>query len=75
MSALVTLEPGEDIVEPIAILLFAFLCNIGYTLGWFSELFVKRSTTYGPKMFKFGLIFTLFMVMLPAMIHFVFFLF
>lgn len=75
ISALVSLQPGEDLVEPIAVLLFAVLCNIGYTLGWFTELFVKRSTTYGPKMFKIGLIFTLFVVMLPAMIHFIFLLF
>jgi len=75
MSALVTLEPGEDLVEPIAVFFFVVLCNIGYTLGWFTELFVKKSNTYGPKMFKFGLAFTLFMVMLPAIIHFVFFLF
>lgn len=75
MSALVSLQKGEDLVEPIAVLLFAIVCNIGYTLGWFTELFVKRSITYGPKMFKFGLAFTLSIVMLPAIIHFVLFLF
>ena len=75
MSAIVTIEPGEDLVEPLAIIAFATLCNIGYTLGWFTELFVKKNQTYGPKMFKLGLFFTLFFVMLPSFIHIIFFLF
>ena len=48
----VHLEPGEDFYEPIMIPIFAFLCNVGYTLGWLTEIFIKRSLTYGPKMFK-----------------------
>ena len=63
------LLPSEDFVEPIVILLFAFLCNVCYTFGWITEIFIKKNTTYAPKMFKFGLFFTLFWVLLPAIIH------
>jgi len=69
MSSLVNLHPGEDLQEPIVTIGFVFLCNIGYTLGWLIEIFKKKSVTYGPKMFKFGLYFTLFFVFLPAVIH------
>ena len=64
-----TLEPSEDFAEPFAILLFALLCNICYTFGWITEIFAEKSTSYAPKMFKFGLFFTLFWVSLPAIIH------
>jgi hypothetical protein len=67
-SGRVNLEPGEDFYEPIMIPIFAFLCNMGYTLGWLTEVFIKRSLTFGPKMFKRGLYFTLFWIFLPSTI-------
>jgi hypothetical protein len=67
-SGRVQLEAGEDLYEPIMIPIFAILCNIGYTLGWITELFIKRTVTFGPKIFKIGLYFTLFWVFLPAAI-------
>ena len=67
-SGRVQLEPGEDFFEPIMIPIFAFLCNMGYTLGWLTEVFIKRNLTYGPKMFKRGLYFTLFWLFLPTTI-------
>jgi len=75
MSAIVAIEPGEDLVEPLVVIAFAIICNISYTLGWFTELFVRKNQTYGPKMFKLGLLFTLFFVMLPSFIHLIFFIF
>jgi hypothetical protein len=72
MSSLVNLQPGEDLQEPIAIIGFAFLCNLGYSLGWLTEIFKNKSTIYGPKMFKTGLYFTLFFVFLPAVLHIIF---
>lgn len=72
MSSLVNLKAGEDLQEPIAIIGFAFLSNLGYSLGWLTEVFKKKSTTYGPKMFKIGLYFTLFFVFLPAVLHIIF---
>jgi hypothetical protein len=65
-SVRVQLEPGEDFYEPIMIPIFAFICNVAYTLGWLTEIFIKRNLTYGPKMFKRGLYFTLFWVFLPS---------
>jgi len=62
------IEPGDDVIEPIMIPIFAVLCNIAYTLGWLTEVFINRSLTYGPKMFKRGLYFTLFWVFLPSTI-------
>ena len=67
-SGRVELEPGEDFYEPIMISIFAILCNLGYTLGWLTEIFIKRSLTYGSKMFKIGLFFTLFWIFLPMII-------
>ena len=72
MSSLINLAPGEDLQEPFAIIGFIILYNLGYTLGWLSEIFNKKSKTYGPKMFKIGLYFTLFWVFLPAIIHIIF---
>jgi hypothetical protein len=72
MSALINLEPGEDLQEPLAIIGFAILCNLGYTLGWLTEIFKEKTKTYGPKMFKIGLYFTLFWVFLPAVLHILF---
>ena len=72
MSAFVDLEPSEDLIEPFAIFGFAILCNLGYTLGWLTEVFNKKDKTYGPVIFKIGLYFTLFWVFLPAVLHIVF---
>ncbi len=68
ISCFTTIQNGEDTVEPLVILAFALVCNIGYTLGWITELMTSKSNTYGPKMFKFGLFFTLIVVLIPALI-------
>ncbi|TGD58140.1 hypothetical protein [Flavobacterium humi] len=70
-SLLVNAPPGQDMVEPFAIMGFGIACNLGYTLGWLTELFVKNDPAYGPKMFKTGLYFTLFFIFLPLAIHIV----
>lgn len=69
ISAMVNPPPGEDLVEPFAIIGFGILCNLGYSLGWLTELFIKRDNTYGPKIFKTGTLFTLFFIFLPLVIH------
>lgn len=61
-------KPGEDLFEPIMIPIFAILCNMGYTLGWLTEIFLTSSLNFGPKMFKRGLLFTLFWIVLPTAI-------
>ena len=60
---------GDEGLEPLGIFVFAFLCNVCYTLGWFTEIFIPKCTTYGPKMLKIGTGFTLAVVLFPALIH------
>jgi hypothetical protein len=68
------LQPGEDAVEPLAILIAPFIINILYTLGWFTELlarmanptFFAYSVTIRPLMFKLGLAFSFFVVSIPS---------
>ena len=36
---LAVVPDGEDLIEPIAILFFAVICNICCTLGWIVEVF------------------------------------
>jgi hypothetical protein len=69
ISTIVNVKPGEDLVEPFAIIGFGILCNLCYSLGWLTEIFRKKDERYGPKMFKVGLYFTLFFVFLPLTIH------
>lgn len=69
LSLLVELEPGEDLIEPLAMIAFAFLCNVCYTFGWFTEIFIDKSKTYGPSMFRFGLIFTVVCVFIPPLFN------
>ena len=71
ISAIVNVQPGEDLIEPFAIIGFGILCNLCYSLGWLTEIFRKKDKKYGPKMFKVGLYFTLFFVFLPLAIHIV----
>ncbi len=75
MSAIVNVPPGEDLVEPFAIIGFGILCNLAYSLGWLTELFIKRNNNYAPKMFKIGMLLTLFFIFLPLAIHIVLWIF
>jgi len=71
---IVKLKPGEDLIEPIAILGFVFICNITYTFGWLIEIIGIKSKKYGSKMFKIGLYLTVFLVVIPAIVPIVNFL-
>jgi hypothetical protein len=69
------LKPGEDAVEPMALFTAPFLINGFYTLGWIVELAVRwfRPVTgqdLGPRLFKLGLGFSLFLISLPAITWF-----
>ena len=68
MLIIVDVKPGEDLQEPLAIIGFGILCNLGYTFGWLTEIARKKTKTYGPLMFKIGLCFTLFFVFAPAIL-------
>ncbi|HJZ67081.1 MAG TPA: hypothetical protein VKF81_02965 [Blastocatellia bacterium] len=66
------IEPEEDVVEPIALLLAPVAMDVCYTAGWAVEAFLYRSycegeNVLGPDLLRFGLRFSLFLVTLPAM--------
>lgn len=70
------LKPGEDAIEPLALLMAPVLINMAYTSGWMAELFLyfvwrQKSSALGPAFFQLGLSFSICVVMLPAMFWFV----
>ena len=67
------LRPGEDAVEPLAIMITPVLFNIWYTLGWLMEVPArladpKLSPRFGPILMKVGLGFSFFVIGLPALL-------
>ena len=70
-------KPGEDVEEPIGILIAVLLYGIGanlcYTLGWITELIwgwgdTSRTETVRPKIFRAGLVFSAILTILPAIL-------
>ena len=54
------LQPGEDAVEPIALLFAPIAINVLYTLGWLTEVTARLgepnlSPHFGPVLLKLGL--------------------
>jgi len=77
LQASVFLEHGEDLFEPMAIIIAPFVINLCYTAGWVMQLATRpllrdRIKCVGPKLLKLGLAFSLFCVWLPAVIWFVY---
>jgi hypothetical protein len=67
------LQPGEDAVEPLALLAAPFGINVLYTLGWLVEVSARLlvpglSPRFGPIVLKLGLGLGLFLITLPAAI-------
>jgi hypothetical protein len=67
------LQPGEDAVEPLAIMITPFLFNICYTLGWLVEVPARLanprlSSRFGPLLMGLGLVFSFCVIGLPAAI-------
>jgi hypothetical protein len=65
------LQPGEDAVEPMALIAAPFAANICYTLGWFVELparlvFPSLSPAFGPWLLRLGLGLSAFLISIPA---------
>jgi len=65
------LEPGEDAIEPLALVATVIGMNVFYTAGWVVELCVRvvccqRSPTVGPALLKLGLILSVVLVLLPS---------
>jgi hypothetical protein len=70
-------EPGEDIVEPLAMLFgaiaFGVFANIFYTFGWTTELLwcwgdTRRTEMTRPKVFRVGMIVSSIITVLPAIL-------
>jgi hypothetical protein len=64
------LQPGEDAVEPLALLAAPFVINLLYTLGWLVEIPTRHlipdlSSGFGPMLLKLGLGFGLFLITMP----------
>lgn len=66
--------PDGPLLGVFGVLLYGILANICYTGGWISELLVsatskaKSSTSFGLKVFRIGLIFSIFVTLCPAVI-------
>jgi hypothetical protein len=65
---------GEDAIEPMALFigvsLYAIVANLCYTLGWITELILRRydpqlARKSAPRMFRFGLWFSCALTTLP----------
>jgi hypothetical protein len=66
------LQPGEDAVEPLALLAAPFFVNVLYTLGWLVELAYRSieqdvSPRFGPRLLKLGLGLGLVLCAVPAL--------
>jgi|SRR5581483_4024112 len=65
------LEPGEDLIEPMALIAAPFVVNMCYTAGWATELLVRAvypSTAigFGPRLFRLGLLLSVVITVLPG---------
>ena len=66
------LKPGEDAVEPIALLAAPVVMNICYTAGWVVEGFLEKARSdeeevLGPTLLRSGLKLSLFVIILPSL--------
>ena len=71
MDASHSVPPGEDAVEPMALIAAPVLANIAYTLGWMVEGVGHRRpwvSPAGPRLMRMGLWFSLLVVLFPAMV-------
>lgn len=66
------LRPGEDAVEPMALIIAPFVINILYTGGWVVELviylFLRRATRIGPILLAVGTAFSLCVIAVPGVV-------
>ncbi len=74
------LAPGEDAIEPLLLLSSPFAVNVCYTIGWPVEIVLRklRPDLYpklGVLLFRLGLILSLALISLPAVVWSVIWLF
>jgi hypothetical protein len=64
------LKPGEDAVEPMALMVAPLAVNFFYTAGWIGELMLmlirRHGPHIGPILFVVGTVFSVAVVFLPA---------
>lgn len=65
-------KPGEDAIEPMALMAAPFAANIAYTAGWIVEgaaLMAQRPERLnGPRLMKAGLLFSVAVVVFPGLL-------
>ncbi|MBN8420050.1 MAG: hypothetical protein J0L73_14125 [Verrucomicrobia bacterium] len=67
------LQPGEDAVEPVAIVVVPLIANAAYTGGWLLDCPLRiirpqLSPRFTPRLFRLGLLFSVFVVTFPALL-------
>ena len=66
----IDLRPGEDVIEPMALItfvpLFALCANACYTLGWLVDL-ITNSRRPSTRLATLGFIFSVLMTLVPAL--------
>ena len=67
------LPPGEDAVEPMAILLAPIAFNLCFTLGWLVEAVMRAAAPgvtpkLGPRLLLAGLVFSFCLISVPALL-------
>lgn len=67
------LQPGEDAVEPLALMIAPLLANLCYTGGWLVDVPLRLicpslSSRMTPQLFILGLLFSLFVITFPALL-------
>lgn len=70
------LKPGEDAVEPVALMFAPIAINVLYTGGWITELFLRiicrwTSSYIGPVLFGIGILFSICAIFFPSALWFV----
>lgn len=70
ITAVGELKPGEDAVEPMALMAAAVIMNLCYTAGWVVELVLmairRHDARMGPLLFKAGTAFSLVVAVIPS---------
>ena len=61
--------PGEDMIEPFAMIAYLFFCNVGYTMGCIIELGVSGGTQFASRLFKIGTIFSVGLILFSPIIN------
>jgi len=62
------LQRGEDLVEPLTVIAYAFMANVCYTLGWLTELKSPRDHSSRNELWKTGTLFSCALTAIPGLI-------